>query len=710
MAARTIETKAIISAEDKTGNAFSAVVQKMAKMESAARTARINLGSVDRAAQTMRRTEGAHAREMAKVQREQLQVQREIKHHGAGRYVAQTAATAVAAHSIVDMVRDTVKAGASYQHEVVALKNAGRNAKEMEEITRAARDAVQQIPTSTYTENLRVINETTSAFGSLGHAIENLPLMQKSAAVLQSAMPAGTHVDPAELGNQMARAFEERGTAGDPEVFRKEASEVMRAMVFSGGKFNPHEFLNFAQQAKSSLQGYNLDFLSNVAPTIIGTQGGQRAGTSAKAFTDVVMGKANDAKQAAEWMKYDLLDRKDVIMKKGQAVAWRAGAVRDTKLAMANPLEWAETVALPRMQAKGVDVNDKDALSQVLATMFRTGTGNFFAAEIMQAAQRSRLHKDKDLKAKTGTVDDMYARNLAEDPTASMQAFSAALENFTTVLSKAAMPTIASGLTSLASGIEVVSNALHDHPLLALAGGTAAAGGALAGSGYMAYSLANGFGLSASATALEGSAVALDAAAVRLGAGGAIGTAEQAADHFLAGGSTIKTGAKAAGLLGLGTVGTAGLLGGALLAFDGAMIYGAPKLFGTAKGTRYGGKQGQPVDDPDHPGMHFVAAPRRGSSGYWAPNVPAPAPMPSLAPIASTRSSLPMLAGPGGGAPVRDKVSVDFSQPPPIRVIVEAGSSLLSVVNDARASAVQLRAQVRADTGPGGLGETSTAQ
>ncbi len=47
MATRTIETKAIISAEDKTGNAFSAVVQKLAKMESAAKAAKVQIGATD---------------------------------------------------------------------------------------------------------------------------------------------------------------------------------------------------------------------------------------------------------------------------------------------------------------------------------------------------------------------------------------------------------------------------------------------------------------------------------------------------------------------------------------------------------------------------------------------------------------------------------------------------------------------------------------
>ncbi len=204
----------------------------------------------------------------------------------------------------------------------------------------------------------------------------------------------------------------------------------------------------------------------------------------------------------------------------------------------------------------------------------------------MQSQQRSRLHKDEGMINQAGSLDDIYKRNLTQDPTASMTAFSAALENFSTVLSKAAMPTIASGLTSLAGGIEAISNALHDHPLIATGSGAVAATVALGTAGYSAAQLANGFGLAGSATALDASAAALDAAAVRLGVAGGVSAAEGAADKILAGGTGVAAKAARTGILGMGPAGSAALLGGALVAADGAMLYGAgaykdanPRLF-----------------------------------------------------------------------------------------------------------------------------------
>ena len=723
MAARTIETKAIISAEDKTGNAFAAVVQKMARMESAAKTARVHLGSVDRAAAETRRAELAHHREVAKVQRE-------IQHHGAAKYAAEAAATAVAAHSIVDVIKDSLKAGAGYQHEVTALQNAGRNAKEMEEITKAARDAVALIPTSTYTENLKVINETTAAFGNLHHAIENLPFMQKAASVLKSAAGDKVHEDAGELGNKMARFFEMRGTAGNTEVFQKEASEMVRSMIFTRGNFNPEQMLAFAQQAKSALQNYDLDYLAGIVPSLVTENGGQRAGTAALAFNNVVMGKANDSKQAAEWMKYGLLDPKQTIDKGGKVVAWRAGAVKDTNLALSNPLKWVEDVVLPAMRAKGVDVDNKLELSKVFGTMFRNQNSNLFANETGQLLSLTRLHKDAELRKSVDTVDGAYDRNLKTDPTAAITAVSAAFENLITTVSAPAMVTVASGLTTFANGMQAVSNALKDHPVMAMMAGGTAATGALAGSGYMAYNLANGFGLSTSATALDGSAVALDAAAAKLGGAGMLSAGEKTAEHYLAGGSLAelgKTGGKAAGLFGMGALGSAGLLGGALLAFDGAVMYGAkayqdshPDEFHSHAWAAYHRY------DPHKYGFHMTPT-RRGDNGHLVSDVgtndftlgssggfsKAPAAGGSIGSL--TKLSPDVLRKAGGLTDEAHKtppqmVRVTFDQIPPIKgeFTVTASSQLLQVETAMKTATVQLKA--KADIGPGGLGETHTGQ
>ncbi|MGU3449625.1 cell envelope integrity protein TolA [Methylobacterium sp. 391_Methyba4] len=486
-----------------------------------------------------------------------------IRHHGIVGYTAAGAAGYASAHGVVGGIEKAVHAGASYQHELVALKNAGRTDHELEEIHAASKATSAAVPTASYEENLKVVNETTSAFGSLHHAIEHLTFMQKAASVVHAAAGDKVQDDAGEMGNKMARFAEERGTAGNGEVFERESEKLVRAMVFTRGNFNPSEMLNFAQQAKSSLQGYNERFLTGIMPSIVGTMGGDRAGTAANSFNGVIDGKVNDMKQAEEWMRLGLLDKSQAIMKKGHAVGWRTGAIKDTALAHADPLEWMETVVLPALRekggrdGKGINVDDKEQLKQALATMFRNQTANFFANELSQLNMRTRLHKDEALMTQVGSMDDIYKRNLASDPKVALTGLKAALENLMTTATGPGMPFAAKNITGLSTAIQAISNAASDHPAVAMAAGGAAAAAGLAGAGALSYGIMNGFGLGASAVALDGAAAALTSAAVAQG-GTAAGGAAAAAAAGAAGGAKAGRWARA-GKFVKGAAGVAGV-------------------------------------------------------------------------------------------------------------------------------------------------------
>ncbi len=413
------------------------------------------------------------------------------RHHGFVAEATGAAAGAAGVHSVVGGIKKAAKDGANYQHERVALENAGRTHHEIDEIEHVSRETTKQLPTATYSENLKVINETTGAFGSLHHAIENLPFMQKTASVLHAAAGDKIHEGAGELGNKLARFFEERQVAGDTPTFQREAEGLVRAMAFTRGNFNPSEAMNFAQQAKSSLPNYSERFLTRIAPSLVTMLGGHRAGTAANAFTSVVTGKVNDKKQAEEWLRYGLLDPKQTTTKGGHAVGWRAGAVKDTNLALSDPLKWMEEVALPAMKAKGVKVDDRLELTKALATMFRNQNANVFANDLAQPASRTRLHKDEEMIGRAGTLDEIYQRNLREDPKIALTGVTAGLDNLLTVAASPMMAKAAAGLTTLSGALNKVADYGAEHPTAALAVGGAAAAGGLAASGAVTASLIN---------------------------------------------------------------------------------------------------------------------------------------------------------------------------------------------------------------------------
>lgn len=494
--------------------------------------------SAGRVVDHQRRIAAAVDKATASLNRQDQAARRHAAHGSARQLIGQTAATYVGAHSVAHGIKETVLAGSRLQHERVALRNAGRTDAEMIEIEHASHETTKSVPTSTFTENLKVINETTGAFGTLHHAIENLPFMQKSASVLHAAAGDKIHEGAGELGNKLARFFEERQVASDTPTFQREAEGLIRAMAFTRGNFNPAEAMNFAQQAKSSLPNYSERFLTKIAPSLVTMMGGHRAGTAANAFTSVVMGKVNDKKQAEEWMRYGLLDPKMAMMKAGHAVGWRAGAVKDTNLALSDPLRWIEEVMLPAMKKKGVKVEDRLELSKALGTMFRNQNANVWANDLAQPASRYRLHKDEENINKAGTLDEIYKRLLAEDPTVAMTAFTASLDNLTAAASSPAMKTAAEGITWVATSLQTVALAAKDHPNIALGAGVGTAGLALGGAGWMTYKLMTGFGLAGSAVALDGSAAALTAAATALGGGKVAGVAAGAATGTAAAAAT----------------------------------------------------------------------------------------------------------------------------------------------------------------------------
>ncbi len=367
--------------------------------------------------------------------------------------------------------KELIKEGMAYQHERIALLNAGRTIHELNEMEEAAKRAAKAVPTSSMKENLAILNETTGAFGSTEHAIENLEFMARMSSVIKNAVGDKVAESSGEMGNKFARFFEMRGAAQNQAKMQAEGEDLVRAMIFSRGNFNPSEMLNFAQQAKSAvMMNYNREFLTSVMPSLVTEFGGERAGTKASAFFGTITGKARDKKQAQAWIDAGLLDPKmliDADMTGNNAIGWKAGAVKDTDLALRNPYEWAGKVLLPALQKAGVHIEDSASVTKYLATMFRNSNTNDFAQVITQALSRQRIDKDAALMKQTGTGKEVMERSLSDDPTMAATAVSAAFENLSAAVMKSAP--IASGLNTLAAGINTLSESAESGVLKALA-------------------------------------------------------------------------------------------------------------------------------------------------------------------------------------------------------------------------------------------------
>ena len=409
---------------------------------------------------------------------------RNLKRHAAEQKAAladmrNAAGVALAGLGLGHGISHALGAGADYNKEIVALRNAGRTAQEVAEGVAKANATVLKLPTTTLTENLKLLNETTGAFGDYHHALENLEFSSKLVSVMHSSF--GDKIgDGGEAMNKLVRAFEIRGTASNPEVFQQEVGKLFQAFQFTRGNVNPSEMLAFAQNANPAIKNYNEEFLTRIAPSLIQEFGGDKAGTRAAAFSNAILGKTRDKRMASAWTDLGLLNKKDVLtnQKTGDIIGWNPGALKGTDLAMKNPMQWTEEVLIPAMQAHKINVDDQKAVTLELGKLFRNSEANRFANAITQARDRQRLHKDARLIGMVPTLDKQYENNM-DHVKVGVTAVQHAFENLFVSLTGPLLAPASHALFALATGIQAVAMTLQNHPMLGAGLGIAA--GAAAG-------------------------------------------------------------------------------------------------------------------------------------------------------------------------------------------------------------------------------------
>lgn len=379
----------------------------------------------------------------------------------------------------------TIGAGASFMHEVAAMRLAGRTAGETAQAIKQAHKTASEVPTSTLTENLRLLRETTGAYGDVAHAMENLSFNQRLGYMMTNVMG----MDREESQHKLVagiQALEIRGSAMDPKRYQKEMSSLFQASAFFAGKegaFTPESLLGFAKTGALPLKGYNERFLTRILPGMITEVGsGDIIGTQASAFNKWLMGGIGTGnKRAAAYASHlGLVDQSkpDNL----SATGWKPNAIKGTNLAMSDPLAWFEKYMLPALAKDGVDINSSKALNIAFSTLMTKETAKRWAMTLSDPGQRKRLHNDESNINKAMSSEEGYKFMLANDPTAAWAKVMSKLDNLATILGEKVFTdkTIAA-IDKFASGIDKLSGFFDRHPTLAkgaVGGMGLAAGGA----------------------------------------------------------------------------------------------------------------------------------------------------------------------------------------------------------------------------------------
>lgn len=359
--------------------------------------------------------------------------------------------------------------GNEYAHQISQLRLAGRTTTEVAKAIAQANKTMAELPTATLNDNLKILNETTMAFGGFQHAAENLTFNQKLGGMLDNMLgdKAG---DKGENAYNLIKSMEMRGMGTkshpgfDTERYQREAGYMYQSMIATGGKVNPAELLGYMKQANPYMKGMSDRFLYRIAPSLMQEFGGDKAGTMQNTWTGTVLGKAKNKISTEAWMKLGLLDPKQVVYNKVGPVGWNPGAIKGTDLALKDPLMWSEKVLIPALRSHGFDTSNQLSLAKALIPLFRDRNANRLANMFVGDQDNARMHKDEGLINKVPNLDAAYMEAMKNDPRMALAATATSLKNLETTLGKAVTPEVIMGLQNMAKAINWLAGVFDRHP------------------------------------------------------------------------------------------------------------------------------------------------------------------------------------------------------------------------------------------------------
>jgi len=376
-------------------------------------------------------------------------------------------ATMAAAGGLTMGLDGIFKDGAEFRHNVAMLKVAGNSMADVGRAITAVHRTIADVPTSTLNDNLKILRETTLAYGSLGHAIDNLGFNAKMGTLMSNMM--GDGYDRAAGFNQLVRGLEMRSGKLNAVDYQRQAGALFRAFSVSGGTVNPENFLGFMQQAGLAARGFSESFMARVVPSMIQQFGGERAGTAFTALYNQLNGTVSmgGKRITDEWVRLGLVPARgtgDNLSRTG----WSPGSVKEYGLSMRDPLAWIEQVAFPAFRAHGIDTNNADVMRLQAQKMFGRETGKRLADTFFNPGQLARIKADMALYDRAMGPDKAFAEAMRSDPRMALASIASSFENLkTTIGDKLMTPAVLAGVNNLARGLNVLAGVFDAHPTFA---------------------------------------------------------------------------------------------------------------------------------------------------------------------------------------------------------------------------------------------------
>jgi|GEM_PF-6041798 len=458
--ARIIQAEAVVTAQDRTGETFAAIAQKVRGVTQAFKSlggvATSGIGALNRNVTRMQHT----VRTLAPI--------------------ASGAAAYEGMRGLSGLVHETVKVTAERAHEQVRMELAGVAPNEREEADKLSLELSQRYKAFSQTDVLHALRNMRAIVGSFEEAAKLLD----SVTQLRLAVLAQHPERAAELNEKFDKLMKSQEILGinqDPERFVKDMGLMGKAMAVFGDTLEPADWFAFAQHSRLAGQGFNDQFLYGVAPTLMQHMGGAQAGTALSSLFQALVGGHMTLASLNALKSMGLVDPKKVeYTKAGLPKKMLPGALVQNDLFKANQYEWIKTVLLPSLSAHGIkNKDDFENFAAILAQNRSAGQ-----ALAILATQQPNIEKDMALMARAPELKKQV-EIAGRDPFIAMQGVAEQFKNLLAIAGGPLAGPATATFNALAGLIVKAEKAGEAYPLGATAGLATGAGAA----GYFGYKL-----------------------------------------------------------------------------------------------------------------------------------------------------------------------------------------------------------------------------
>jgi hypothetical protein len=489
---------------------------------------------------------------------------------GGARFAAGAIGVGGAAYLANRGARSTVGAGASAMREDARDYLAGMTPEDSLRIKRGAMGLSGQynsIDATTLHERLR---DTSMSMRSTDKALELGDTIARGQVVMQSLVGKDRAT---EQGRHFFKGLDTLGKNMDPAEVRTLFDGYVKAQGVEGNDMSIGDLLKVAKLSKSA--GATLDnrFLMTVAPGLMQDMDPSRLGTALGSSMSQIIGGRATGKSKEVQQEYGLRDAK--------------GRFKDSGEMMSNPFDYAMNRLIPALQKKGVNVDDNIAVTKATSQLFSNQiVADLFNKMITQREQYRAKGDQYGRAPGLAAATELGAR----DPFVAAEGFVAQLRNMAASLAEPAFPLATKVLGGLSKAMATLSQTYSEETGVGKASMLGIGGLAAGAAGYKGLKMAQGAyqwftgagALNGSAALLSKSAAELTAAAAVIARGSVAGTAAASA----AGAAASPAASAAAGAGGASIWSKAGAIAaipfgpaiaGAAAVLAGGMIIGAVK-------------------------------------------------------------------------------------------------------------------------------------